>query len=443
MAMVDLSRAPDAFGLADMLREDGLDVTRVPLSRERAEDFEAMAAFADGSSSAPPPPFGRRQLMTADFLRASPAFVGRLAMAQHARLAAEEARARDDIDAAPAASPPWAHLGRVPFGEGPAPALALADGEDASLLDGLGLAGGEGIRLRDAGLAALHPVVEAALGVHPNVALAGGAALAAAVDGVVPTRGADHDLFMWGVDRATAEGIARAILALVPDRDAVLLSDRAITVRRRSDGLNLQIVLRVFRSPDAILHSFDLPACAVLVRRAPFAPSGGNEAWCTARFAFCIAHRTMWLEPGRAIGAAYALRACKYGIKGFRVRLCGIKRADRAVDPAVHPRTSTLAVATVALLLEFERDIALALHVRALHVAAGASPPKTPTETAYAELMQRSEAMRHDRAYRIVASDPSREELGLGRPTAAFTYGYNATIRELDALPEGFDWTVD
>ena len=46
--VVDLSTASEAFGLPALLREDAMDLARVPMAPDRARDFETLDAFAGG-----------------------------------------------------------------------------------------------------------------------------------------------------------------------------------------------------------------------------------------------------------------------------------------------------------------------------------------------------------------------------------------------------------
>ncbi len=95
-----------------------------------------------------------------------------------------------------------------------------------------------------------------------NVLLAGGA-VAHCLLGLGPApKMHDFDLFMWGMDHE--QGLAKIvelICALKPER--VYRSKRALTLFACRDGRKYQIVLRLYRTPAEILHSFDVDACCV------------------------------------------------------------------------------------------------------------------------------------------------------------------------------------
>jgi len=300
---VDMRDAPEGFGLPAWLREAGVDVDRVPLSPELAEDYAALARLARGPRARSPWALDdarrTRLIAAAKYFGATDAIV-RSVEARLAREVEAEERASREVQAGAAA---WSHLQRVPFGRleadaeaAMAVAVALDEG-DFTLLEDEGArkarkARKARIRLRERAptLASLPPEVRTALLRHPkHLVLAGGAALAACAEGVTvdPTT-SDFDLFVWGVASVDeAERIARDVLSLVPAPDNTLLSDRAVTVvrsvsrARRPAGdvskgtLRLQVILRAFRTPDAVLHSFDLPACKVLLAAGRGRGTGG------------------------------------------------------------------------------------------------------------------------------------------------------------------------
>lgn len=216
-----------------------------------------------------------------------------------------------------------------------------------------------------------------------------------------------------------------AVLALVPDYDVLLVSERAITIRRKSDDMNLQIILKTYDSPDAILHSFDLPACKVLLTATRDGTAKGLEAWCTESFLFSVAHQVLWLDPGR-FNAMYALRLCKYRLKGFRVVLLGVSREKRHVDPAVHGRELATSV-TVAFALDLEKDVCDALASECC---------KTPLTRAYDVLMAHTSSLRTRTIYDVFERIQNPEGDG---ETAVYSYTL-ATSRALAAVPSEFAW---
>lgn len=149
----------------------------------------------------------------------------------------------------------------------------------------------------------------------PNVVIAGGHALAS----TTPDRSAeDIDVFIWGCSEAEAAEKIKKIFD-ISEAVAGYKSDHAITLFGYHQ---IQIILRLYKSPAEILHGFDLPASKVLLVKNP---SGVIEAWCTQSYLLCLKYNSIWTDPERQ-SQTYTIRLLKYYNKGFNVLLFGLDR---------------------------------------------------------------------------------------------------------------------
>lgn len=190
-----------------------------------------------------------------------------------------------------------------------------------------------------------------------NVVAAGGCAVD--LMGIAP--GSDVDFFLWGLPspEAATEHLGRVVRELGQRHQiaSMYVSDNAVTVhllpppsRGRRNKLTVQIILRLYGSPDEILHGFDIPACkacAVVV-------DDRRRYYGTASFVKSATERIVWVDPERQ-SMSYATRLGKYWAKGFDVLLPGL--ADRKrIDPEIYA-CNPKDLHGMALLLRIEREM--------------------------------------------------------------------------------------
>lgn len=86
-------------------------------------------------------------------------------------------------------------------------------------------------------------------------------------------------------------------------------SGNAITIKGK---VSVQFITREYSSPSQIIHGFDVSCCSILF--------DGNKLWTTNKGLYCINNMVNWFEPDRS-SPTYALRLCKYHMRGFMLRL--------------------------------------------------------------------------------------------------------------------------
>lgn len=177
-----------------------------------------------------------------------------------------------------------------------------------------------------------------------NVVIAGGAALNH-VTGHYIDQSSDVDIFIWGLDEQQADAKLMEVLRLLDGK--AIKSDNAVNIM--AAGILYQVVLRLYSSPDEVLHGFDIQACKVCLTWQ------GTRvvAHCTPSFEAAMQLKAVWVDPERQ-SQSYAARLVKYWTKGFDVLLFGLDRSD--IDPEVFG----LPIAQLhgmAKLLRLEREI--------------------------------------------------------------------------------------
>ena len=199
------------------------------------------------------------------------------------------------------------------------------------------------------------------LGECGHLALAGGGALAAVMNGDQHKLGpepaaeahqpSDYDLFIYGLEgdaesmTQQADNIVRRIASHLDVHEAVYVTRLAVTLRVEAgpnDPLhlhadpwyNVQIILRIAKDPFDVVCSFDLPPCKVLLTYEQKPPAGGGgpskprlHAYGTADFVLAVKHGAYPLD-GRGWGRSTPFRVVKYCAKNFD-----------ALIPALHKRS--------------------------------------------------------------------------------------------------------
>ncbi|CAM9343981.1 unnamed protein product, partial [Phaeothamnion confervicola] len=172
-----------------------------------------------------------------------------------------------------------------------------------------------------------------------NVVAAGGAVLAA----VMPTppgplrtyyhthqayRGSDIDLFIYGVNEATATKKVVGIYNAVRRTNSKVFAVRSlhtITIVSEFPCRKIQIILRLYKtlaeaSPGRpVLHGFDVDCCSV--------GFDGQTVWATNRAARAICNGVNVVDLSYR-SPSYESRLFKYSKRGFAVAVPGL-RADR------------------------------------------------------------------------------------------------------------------
>lgn len=255
---------------------------------------------------------------------------------------------------------PWSTLRRV---DGPVPwASADVAGAPALLAEFADPAPLVGAAAAPPDALAMDPLAARVLREFENVVVAGGAALFSVLPRI---EAGDVDYFVWGV-RGTAEadallrGILRVFLDFDPSLAVACVSENAVTVN--VNGVLHQVVLRLYDTPDQLLHGFDLAASEVLVRANHALPGAPLEAWCTAKFLAAVAHGAVWVDPGRQ-SLSYVMRMWKYWLKGFLILLFGLDdRGDVRGD--VFTACDVGSLPGLGLLLRMENDVRQFMHWR-------------------------------------------------------------------------------
>ncbi|KAE8250836.1 hypothetical protein A4X13_0g4337 [Tilletia indica] len=155
-----------------------------------------------------------------------------------------------------------------------------------------------------------------------NVGVAGGSVLACLTTSEFgeAVRNSDIDLFIWGLGvqdmQRKLESIKTTIIANVPHFAYTYVVERsagAITFipRVQENGRKIQVVLRAYTTPAAVLSSFDLdPACAFF---------DGEQVWLSLRAV--RAFYTGYTTTVGAISSSFAARIVKYATRGYGVRV--------------------------------------------------------------------------------------------------------------------------
>jgi len=124
----------------------------------------------------------------------------------------------------------------------------------------------------------------------------------------------DIDLYVYGLSERDATKkmyeIYENIRKVLPCDSVCIRSSRAITVVSQYPYRHVQIVLRMYRSPAEILHSFDVDSCSV--------GYDGTKVWCTHRAHYAITNRRNIVDLTRR-SIAYEFRLVKYNERGYGI----------------------------------------------------------------------------------------------------------------------------
>lgn len=199
-----------------------------------------------------------------------------------------------------------------------------------------------------------------------NVVVAGGCAL----DMIGIASGSDVDLFVWGLptSKAATEHVKRIVRELGRDHiDSIYVTDNAVTIHlyeRRQEAWRgipkwtFQIILRLYGTPDEVLHGFDIQAC----KACAAVVDGQPRYYGTQSFVKSAMDGIVWADPERQ-SMSYAARLSKYWAKGFDVLLPGVEDRRR-IDPEVYA-CNPQRLHGMALQLRIEREVRAAFYEKA------------------------------------------------------------------------------
>lgn len=169
---------------------------------------------------------------------------------------------------------------------------------------------------------------------HPNLLLAGGAALALASQCV--GSGADYDLFLWGTSIDHAEAVRMELLAQ-PGVTAWSESGAALSIVWGPDDAVIQLITWRYESPEHVLDSFDLAPCKVALGCFGV-PGGALQLRARRVWLESMRHLACWVDMGCWSNASVP-RILKYYAKGLDLVVPGLVRtACRVSDPINLPR---------------------------------------------------------------------------------------------------------
>jgi ankyrin repeat protein len=132
----------------------------------------------------------------------------------------------------------------------------------------------------------------------------------------------DIDLYIYGLDEYHATQklyqIYEDIKKVLSCECVCIRSARAITIVSQYPYRHIQIVIRLFKSPAEVLHSFDVDSCSV--------GFDGRDVWCTPRAHYAITTKRNTVDMTRR-SIAYEFRLKKYNERGYGVVVPGFDRA--------------------------------------------------------------------------------------------------------------------
>lgn len=184
-----------------------------------------------------------------------------------------------------------------------------------------------------------------------NVVIAGGYVLQLLAK--EKTKAGDIDIFIWGVSEEEADAKLQKIsdiLCADPyfTGNSYTFAYRYDEKRTVAEMWTSQVILRLYQSPDEILHGFDIQACKVLLHME----NGMYKFYGTQSFLESMRYNTVWIDTERQ-SSSYAVRLLKYYCKGFDVLMTGYNKnltVDVSQDKIADKKG-------LSLLLRYEHEI--------------------------------------------------------------------------------------
>jgi hypothetical protein len=158
-----------------------------------------------------------------------------------------------------------------------------------------------------------------------NVVIAGGYILELLAN--AKTKASDVDIFIWGVSEEEADKKLQKISEIVCGDPYFTGNSYTFAYRYDKNDHNVaekwtsQVILRLYQSPDEILHGFDIQACKVLLCME----NGAYKYYGTQSFLDSMRYNAVWIDTERQ-SSSYAMRLLKYYCKGFDVLMTGYNK---------------------------------------------------------------------------------------------------------------------
>lgn len=169
------------------------------------------------------------------------------------------------------------------------------------------------------------------------------------------TKASDVDIFIWGVSEEEADKKLQKISEIVCGDPYFTGNSYTFAYRYDKNDHSVaemwtsQVILRLYQTPDEILHGFDIQACKVLLCME----NGSYKYYGTQSFLESMKYNAVWIDTERQ-SSSYAVRLLKYYCKGFGVLMTGYTKeivvADILKDKIADKKG-------LALLLRYEHEI--------------------------------------------------------------------------------------
>jgi hypothetical protein len=190
-----------------------------------------------------------------------------------------------------------------------------------------------------------HEVIKQLLALG-NVIVAGGYALSMVSNKV--TSAGDIDIFIYGLNENHANAKLRAISKILKG-DSFYTGNAYTFVNTDVDNMNVQVILRLYKSPAEVLLGFDIQACKVLI----VMEDNILKYYATPSFIESMRYNCIWVDTERQ-SSSYAIRLIKYYAKGLDVIVTGLNRRQLDCEIMSMPLSK---LNGLALLMRLEREI--------------------------------------------------------------------------------------
>ena len=124
------------------------------------------------------------------------------------------------------------------------------------------------------------------------------------------------------------------------DHLALTSSRHAVSIVSQYPYRNVQIILRLYKSPTEVLVGFDIDACSV--------GFNGNRVWATPRAVAASLTQTNTVDMTRR-SPLHEMRLAKYADRGFKIYIPDLQREQ--IDPSIYERGPTRIVGLAKLLV--------------------------------------------------------------------------------------------
>ena len=185
-----------------------------------------------------------------------------------------------------------------------------------------------------------------------NIVVAGGYVLELLAN--EKTKAGDVDIFIWGVSETEADAKLQKISDILCGDpyftgNSYTFANRYDKEKGVENVWTSQVILRLYQSPDEILHGFDIQACKVLLCM----DNGTYKFYGTQSFLESMRYNSVWIDTERQ-SSTYAIRLLKYYSKGFNVLMTGYNK-NLVTDDIL--QGNIVDKKGLALLLRYEHEI--------------------------------------------------------------------------------------